>query len=259
MSFVHVDNARFHFEVTGSDSAPVLVLSNSLGTTLAMWKPQIAEFAGRFRVLQYDTRGHGESSVSPGPYTVERLAEDVLRMLDALGISSVVFCGLSLGGMIGMSLALRAPGRIKKLVLCNTAPKIGTPESWNSRIAAVEKGGMAAVADAVLERWYTAPFRKSAPAEVAETRQMLLDTPPQGYIACCAAVRDMDQRQAIRQIRVPTLVVAGANDPVTPPTDAKTIVDSIAGAQSVELPAAHLSNIEAANQFTASVLRFLCE
>jgi 3-oxoadipate enol-lactonase len=257
MPFLDIHHSRFYYEMEGVASAPVVMLSNSLGTNLRMWNAQIPDLVRKFGVLRYDTRGHGQSSVSPGPYSVEQLVDDAVGLLDALRISVVSFCGLSLGGMIGLSLALRAPHRLHKLILCNTAPKIGTADAWNSRIAAVQKGGMSAVADAVLQRWYTPQFFQRAPKTVAETREMLLLTATEGYAACCAAVRDMDQRAAIRQIRVPTLVIAGGHDPVTTPADAQSIVDSIPGAQSVELPAAHLSNVEAAEEFTASMLCFL--
>ena len=257
MPFLSVNNSTVHYEMDGPAAGPVLVFSNSLGTDLNMWKPEVPVLSQEYRVLRYDTRGHGQSSVSRGPYSVEQLAGDVLALLDALTIDKVRFCGLSLGGMIGMALALRVPQRVEKLVLCNTAAKIGTAESWTSRIAAVEKGGMSAITEAVLERWYTPGFRQRAPQAVAETRDMLLRTPAEGYVACCAAVRDMDQREAIRQIRIPTLLVAGSHDPVTTPADVQAVAAAIQGARFVELPAAHLSNIEAAAQFTESVHSFL--
>lgn len=257
LPFLALDRLRVHYEIVGPASASTLVLSNSLGTNLEMWKAQLEVFSRVFRVVTYDTRGHGQSEVTPGPYSVAQLAEDALAMLGALEVQSFSFCGLSLGGMIGMHLATLVPERVTKLVLCNTAPKIGVEDAWNSRIAAVEKGGMTAVTDAVLERWYTPEFRQCSVADVAKTREMLLNTPPEGYIACCAAVRDMDQRERIRQIRIPTLVIAGTRDPVTTIADAKLMVDSIQKAQLVELPAAHLSNIEAAEEFTSSVVRFL--
>lgn len=259
MPFLELKNFRVHYELTGPSSAPVLVLSNSLGTNVGMWCPQMDEFAREFRVLTYDTRGHGRSAVTPGPYTVKQLAGDIVALLDALKIPNFSFCGLSLGGMIGMHLGVHVPERLKKLVLCNTAPKIGVEATWNSRISAVEKGGMAAVTDAVLERWFTPQFRQASPAAVTSTKEMLLATPTEGYVACCAAVRDMDQREEIRQIQTPTLIVAGTEDPVTTTTDAKFMAESIPGAEILALKAAHLSNIEAAQQFTAGVMDFLRE
>ena len=257
MPFVSVSNSRIYYEMQGPSSAPVLVLSNSLGTNLGLWNPQVSEFAQEYRVLRYDMRGHGQSEVSPAPYSIPQLAQDVLALLDALNISAVHFCGLSIGGAIGMALALRAPQRLQKVILCNTAAKIGTSESWNARIAAVRKGGMPAIVDPVLERWFTPGFRQRVPAAIAATRSMLLNTPPEGYIGCCEALRDMDLRDAIAQIRVPTLVIAGTCDAATTPAEADFIMKAIAGAEYVEFPAAHLSNVEAAGQFTARVLCFL--
>jgi 3-oxoadipate enol-lactonase len=162
-----------------------------------------------------------------------------------------------MGGMVGMALAMRAPDRLGKLVLCNTAPKIGTPETWNTRIRAVQSGGMAAVVESILERWFTPGFRAASPAEVECTRQMLLQSPVEGYVACCAAVRDMDARESIANIHVPTLIISGAHDPVTPPQDGRYMHKKIPGSFFKELPAAHLSNIEAADAFTMEVSRFL--
>jgi 3-oxoadipate enol-lactonase len=210
-----------------------------------------------FRVLRYDGRGQGQSVVTPGPYTVEQLADDVLALLNELNIAKVHFCGLSIGGMVGMSLAMRVPERLAKLVLCNTAPKIGTPEIWNARMTAVQSGGMAAVVEGVLERWFTPDFRKASPAPVQKTREMLLRSPVEGYIACCSAVRDMDARETIASIRIPTLIISGAHDPVTTPDDGRFMAEKIAGSVYKELPAAHLSNIEAAEAFTMEVLRLL--
>jgi len=257
MPFVSVSNSRIYYEMQGPSSAPVLLLSNSLGTNVGLWNPQVSEFAREFRILRYDMRGHGQSEVSPAPYSIQQLAQDVLALLDALNISAVHFCGLSIGGAIGMALAIRAPQRLQKVILCNTAAKIGTSESWNARIAAVRKGGMTAIVDPVLERWFTPDFRQRAPAAIAATGSMLLNTPAEGYIGCCEALRDMDLRDAIAQIRVPTLVIAGTCDSATTPTDARFLVNAITGSEYVELPAAHLSNVEAASQFTANTLRFL--
>src|SRR5262249_31390617 len=199
----------------------------------------------------------GARRVAPGPSLIAKCGHDVLGMLTALKIEGVKFCGPSTGGMIGMWLALNAANRIDRLVLANTAPKIGTPEIWNTRIENVRKGGMEAIADTVIERWYTPEFRARAPDKVAQTRAMLVASPPEGYIASCAAVREMDQRAAIRTIRQPTLVIAGAHDMVTPPAECRGLAAAIAGACIVELDAAHISNIEAADRFTAELMGFL--
>ncbi len=257
MPFIETGDLRVHYSLTGVADAPAVILSNSLGTNLSMWDPQVAALEHKFHALRYDTRGHGQTSVTPGPHSVEQLARDVLGLLDALKIDRVCFCGLSLGGMVGMWLGANAPERLRKLVLCNTAAKIGTAETWNSRIETVRKGGMAAVGPGVLERWFTPEFRVRSPQVVASVGRMIESTPPEGYIACCAAVRDMDQRGMIAAIRVPTLVISGARDPATPPAEGRFLAERIAGAHYAELPTAHLSNLEAPDQFSSELMRFL--
>ncbi len=251
------DGVELHYRLDGDEAAPVLVLSNSLGTDLNMWEPQMRALALRFRVLRYDTRGHGLSGLPPAPYQVERLGRDVLALLDGLGIARVHFCGLSMGGMTGMWLGVHAPDRIGRLVLCNTAAKIGTPEIWNARIAAVEKGGMATIQPGVIQRWFTEDFVARHPEAVAPIAAMLLATAPEGYAAACGAVRDMDQRQAIAAIRAPTLVIAGTHDLATSAAEGRAVADAIPNAKYVELPAAHLSNIESAPAFTDALVHFL--
>lgn len=257
MPFTDLDGIRIHHRLDGPDAAPILVLASSLGTDHRLWEPQLFALAARFRVLRYDARGHGASSVPPGPWDVARLGRDVLGLLDRLGIPEVLFCGLSLGGMVGMWLGVNAPGRIRRLVLANTAARLGPPSAWDARIASVRESGMAAVAEGVLGRWFTPAFRRARPAEVERCREMLVATPPEGYAAACAVVRDMDQRSAIAAIRAPTLVVAGASDQATPPADGRFLAENIPGARYVELDAAHLSNVEAAGPFTDAVVRFL--
>jgi len=254
---VDVDGGRLRYRMDGAADAPVLVLSNSLGTNLSLWEPQMAELTRGFRVLRYDTRGHGDSSVTPGPYSIERLGRDVVALFDRLAIDHAHFCGLSLGGMTGMWLAIHAPTRVTRLALCNTAAHMAPADLWNGRIEQVRGGGMAAIVESVLARWFTPAFLARSPHIAASVRQMVMTTPADGYIACCAAIRDMDQREAIAGISAPTLVIAGTHDPATPPADGRFIADRIEGARYVELPAAHLSNIEAARDFTAALLDFL--
>src|SRR3954469_14354339 len=251
------EGVRLHHRFDGPADAPVLLLSNSLGTALEMWDPQIPAFAERFRVLRYDMRGHGRSPVPPGPYSIAELGRDVLALLDANRIDRVHFCGLSMGGMTGMWLGCHAPLRLEKLVLCNTSAQLGTPDQWDIRISIVQNEGMKGVAEGVIGRWFTPDFREREPEAVAKVRRMLLEPPPAGYAACCAAIRDQDQREAICAVPVPTLVVAGARDPATPPEHSRLIAGKIPGARVVELDTAHLSNIEASDRFTASVLEFL--
>jgi 3-oxoadipate enol-lactonase len=259
MPFADIDGVRVHYRFDGAEGAPVVMLSNSLGTELAMWDPQVPSLAARYRVLRYDSRGHGLTAVPPGPYTIEQLGRDALGLLDALGIDRARFCGLSMGGMVGQWLGANAPDRLVKLVLCNTAARIGTAETWNARIASVRGGGMAAIVDGVLARWFTPAFAAASPEAVAATRAMLLRTPPEGYVASCAAVRDMDQRAAVAGIAVPTLVIAGAHDISTPPEEGRWLAGRIRGARCVELPAGHLSNVEAAAAFTRAVGEFLAD
>jgi len=259
MSFMEISGARLKYRFDGDHNAPVVVLSNSLGTNLFMWDPQVPALAEKFRVLRYDTRGHGQSAVTPGPYTIEGLGRDVLGLLDALKIESAYFCGLSMGGMIGQWLGLNASNRTKGLVLCNTAARIGSAEIWNARIKDVQERGMAAIATTVVLRWFSENFVKKSPEVVESMRQMLLQAPPEGYAACCDAIRDTDLREAITGVKVRTLVIAGALDPVIPQGDARFVAEKIPGARYVELEAAHLSNIEAAAQFTEALLKFLSE
>jgi len=257
MPIVKSGEARIHYALEGQSGAPALMLSNSLGTNYSMWDPQLPELRKKLRVLRYDTRGHGQSSLTPGPYSIEQLGRDVMALLDALDLDRVHFCGLSMGGMIGMWLGANAPERLNKLVLCNTAAKIGTSEVWNARIEAVRKNGMKSVASAVVERWFSPAFREKPPATVSSTLKMLEAANPEGYAACCAAIRDFDFREQLSRIRVPTLVIAGAHDPSTPPADGRFLADQIQGAQYAELDAAHLSNIEAQDRFNNEVAKFL--
>ncbi|MGB6900122.1 MAG: 3-oxoadipate enol-lactonase [Candidatus Acidiferrum sp.] len=257
MSFAQLKDVRIHYDLTGPAIAPVLVFSNSLGANLSMWDSQAAEFQKLFRVLRYDVRGHGQSSVTPGPYTIEQLALDVLALLDELQMDRVHFCGLSMGGQTGMWLALNAPARLEKLILCNTAARIGNPEMWENRIDTVRKKGMNAISTPVIERWLSAGYRAKAPSAVASTKRMLESTNPDGYVANCAAVGGLDVRETISAIRVPTLVIAGTQDAATTPTDGRYLVNHIPRARYVELDAAHLSNIEQSARFNSELSGFL--
>ena len=256
-AFVELDGVRIRYELIGDPGLPVLVMSHSLGVDLAMWEPQMAALASHVRVLRYDTRGHGGSSIPDGPYTAADLGSDVVGLLDVLGIGKASFCGLSMGGVIGQWLGINAQDRIEKLVLADTAAKIGTDEGWNTRIATVRREGLDSVIPGTLERWFTAPFRAAQPETIARTAASLRATSVEGFMACCAAIRDADFRGSIAQIRVPTLVITGSDDPGTPPADGQFLADSIAGSRYVEVPAAHLSNVEAAGEFNEALLEFL--
>jgi 3-oxoadipate enol-lactonase len=251
------DGCRLAYRFDGPDEAPVLVLSNSLGTNLDMWAPQMAALTARFRVLRYDSRGHGASDVPAGAYSMDRLGRDVVELLDALQLDRVAFCGLSKGGMVGQWLGYRAPDRLERLVLCNTSAYMGPPGGWDDRIAAVRQSGMPAVTETVLDRWFTPAFRAQSDAAVARVREMLLATDPVGYAGCCAAIRDMDNRPMLPLIFVPTLVIAGTSDPATPPDHAREIAAGVADSSLVMLLAAHLSNVEQSSLFTRALIEFL--
>ncbi|AYC32441.1 3-oxoadipate enol-lactonase [Pseudomonas cavernae] len=260
MPAVKLADGELNYQLDGSEAAPVLVLSNSLGTDLHMWDAQIAAFTEHFCVLRYDTRGHGRSLVSPGPYSIDQLGRDVLALLDALDIERAHFCGLSMGGLIGQWLGIHAGARLGKLVLCNTAAKIAGPEVWNPRIDTVLAGGVQAMHDlrnASILRWFTPEFAAAEPTQVEPIVEMLAQTAPEGYAANCAAVRDADFRAQLGLIEAPTLVVCGSQDPVTTPTDGRFLAEHIRGAEWVEFPAAHLSNVEAGEAFSRRVLDFL--
>jgi 3-oxoadipate enol-lactonase len=255
--FLETKDLRMHYELDGPATAPALVLSNSLGTNLSLWDPQLPIFAKSFRVLRYDSRGHGQSSTAQGEYSVEMLGRDVIQLLDALNLQHVNFCGLSIGGMTGMWLAVNVPQRLQNLVLANTAPKIGKSDTWNERIRAVHEGGTKAVAKQVVERWFTPEFHTKHPDQIAKTRKMIESTSTDGYVGSCAAVRDFDFWQKVGAIRVQTLVIAGTHDQSLPPSDAQKLAKQIPGARYIELPAAHISNVEAASRFTDEVSTFL--
>ena len=256
-SFQTEDNCRIAWRTDGDASNPPLLLANSLGTNLGMWDPQIEAWSKHHFVIRHDMRGHGASQIAAAGFGVDRFARDVLGLLDHLEIVACDFVGLSLGGMVGQWLGVNAPQRLSRLVLANTSAFMGPPESWDARIAAVRSGGMAAIAGAVVERWFTPAFRQSS-AEPDVILQMLLATDPEGYCGACAAIRDMDQRTSVGGISLPTLVIGGTHDPATPPEHAEFLAKTIPAAALEMLSAAHLSNIECPGQFSKLVLDFLC-
>lgn len=238
----------------GKEGGPVLVLSNSLGTTTRLWEPQLGAFAERFRVLRHDHPGHGESPVPPEAVAVESIAEALLELIDELGIDRFSFCGLSLGGMVGMWLAANAPGRIETLTLCCTGAKLGTREEWLERAQLVREAGTSALVERARERWFTHRFRESA---VARSYLDELETiPAEGYARCCEAVGGFDFRDELSRIEAPTLVVAGGEDPVTPPDVIRLLQRRIPQVETVVVPeAAHLANVEQPDAFAHAVLR----
>lgn len=257
MPMLKVRGEDFHIRIDGDEGAPVLLLSNSLGTNLSMWDPQIPEWSKHFRVVRYDSRGHGLSPAPDEPYSIAMLADDALAILDVLGIDKAHWCGLSKGGMVGQWLATHHGARLGRVVLANTAARMGPPELWDGRIATVRAQGMSVLVEPTLERWFTPEFRDSDKETVAKVSEMLATTPPLGYANCCGAIRDMDQRETIRAVRSPVLVIIGARDPATPPASGHEIADAIPGAQRIELAAAHLSNLEQPEAFGRAVTDFL--
>ena len=254
---VQVGNCLIHVAVDGPHEAPRLMLSNSLGSDLTMWDPQLAAFSKHFRVIRYDSRGHGKSDAPQGPYTIERLGLDAVSVLDHLGIAKTSWCGLSMGGMVGQWLGSNAPSRVDKLIISNTTSYYADKQSWTNRIEFVRTNGIKAIAAPSMERWFSADFREREPATVARATEMLIATDLEGYVGCCAAVRGMDHRALLSKINAPTLLIAGLLDAATPIEAHEFIRSRISGARLAILEAAHLSNIEQSDAYTDTVLQFL--
>ncbi len=251
------DGCRLHYRFDGPEGAPLLLLSNSLGTTMAMWEPQMADFSRSYHVLRYDIRGHGASDAPVGAYSIDRLGRDVVELLDALEIPAAHFCGLSLGGMVGQWLGYREPARVKRLILANTSAYMGPPANWDSRIQLVLRDGMASLAEASVARWFTPEFPHINAGAIAPIIEGLRATNPAGYAGCCAAIRDMDMRRAGTLNEMPTLVIGGLRDPATPKGDSEALAAAIPGARIAFLDAAHLSNVEQPDAFGRLVAEFL--
>lgn len=245
------------YSVAGADDAPVVVLSNSLGATRTMWDPQVPALAERFRVVTYDTRGHGESPAPAGPYALDDLVDDVVALLDEVGAERAHVVGLSLGGMTGMRLAAREPHRVDRLALLCTSAKTD-PQPFLDRAATVRSGGTAPLAPAVVDRWLTPPYAAEHPDLVARLEAMIAGADDEGYAACCEVVAQMDLRADLGRITAPTLVVSGADDLALPPDHQRAIADGIAGAQLLTVsPGAHLANLEQPAEVTAALLAHL--
>jgi 3-oxoadipate enol-lactonase len=245
------------YRVDGADDAPPLVLSNSLGSTSEMWDPQVPALSERFRVIRYEVRGHDAAPVPHGPYSIAELGGDVVALLDRLGIERAHFAGLSLGGMTGMWLAVNAPGRVGRLVLLCTSAMLSREHDWPLRARTVREQGTAAVAEAVVERWFTPGFAEANPDVAARMRAMVADTPPEGYAGCCDAIDAMDLVEDIATVRAPTLVIGGREDPATPPHHAEQIAGRIPGARLELVNAAHLANYERPEEVTRLMLSHL--
>lgn len=251
------DGCGIAYWLTGPAQAPPLVLSNSLGTDHRLWDAQADAFATRYRVLRYDTRGHGASDAPAGDYSIERLGRDVLSLMEAVGFARAHVCGVSMGGLTTLWLGVHAPQRVGRLVLANTAARIGGPEFWADRMRVARDQGLEALADATLQRWFTESGRAARPDLVASMRDTLVRVPLAGYLGCCAALRDADLRDGAAHVTAPSLVILGTHDVATPPGLGEALAAAIPGASRAAFPAAHLSNVECAPDFTAAVLAFL--
>ena len=246
------------YRIEGGPDNPVLVLSHAMGASMAMWEPQVERLSRAFRVLRYDHRGHGGSPVPAGPYTIGDIGGDLLRLLDRLGLERISFCGLSLGGMVGLWLAANAPERIDRLVLCCSAPRMLRPEDFAARARQVRSQGMASIADAVIGRWFTPAFASRRPDLVAATRAVFESTPAEGYAATCEALAEMDQRADLPRIVAPTLVIAAEHDQSTPPEQSREMVTRMRDARLLLVAAAaHLANVEQPEAVTEGILDHL--
>jgi 3-oxoadipate enol-lactonase len=251
------DGCSIYYQFDGEDGRPVVMLSNSLGSNMTMWEPQLAALIDHYRVLRYDNRGHGMSDVAPGPYTLDRIGSDARELIAHLNLGAVLWCGLSLGGMVGMWLASNVPGALKRAVLANTSAFFGMSDFWNQRIALAESGGMEAIANAgVVGRWLSADFAAAHPDITQRLTAMNAATPVAGFINTVAAIRDMDLRGALSLITVPALVIAGSRDPATSAAMGEEIASGIVGARFALLEAAHLSNWEQTEEFNSLVRNF---
>ena len=258
MKLVTSTDCQLRVEHTPRPGAPALLLLNPLGVALEIWDEQLTALSERYELIRFDARGHGKSTIGGQPQaTLELLANDALAVLDACGVARAHLCGISLGGMIAMHIAAHTPDRVLKAVLSNTSPHLPPPESWDQRIQTVLQQGIEPMIEGTLGRWFTAGFHQTQPDKVDKVRSLLRETTPVGYAACCAAIRDMDQRESIRSIAAKTLVIGGTQDAGTTPAMAEQIAGSVPEAKLVMLEAAHLSNIERADEFNAALIEFL--
>ena len=244
------NDAEINYQTFGDASQPAIIFSNSLGTQFNMWQPQISFFEKKFYVICYDTRGHGASSAPQGPYSIEQLGTDDIHLLDHLNIKKASFCGISMGGLTGQWLAIHHPERFNHVIVCNTAAKIGQEQAWNDRAQLVREQGLKPIAETAASRWFTEPFIRSNTAIVESLSNDLGAGSPEGYASCCEALAKADVREQLKNITIPTLVVAGQKDPVTTVADAQYLVNQIPNSQLIEINASHISNIECPENFS---------
>lgn len=258
MPFLNANDTRLFYRLEGKSGRPILALSHSIGCDHGMWESQMPDLLPHFQVLRYDIRGHGASDAPAGPYTVEMLGRDFLALADALNIDKLMFCGLSLGGAIGQWLAIHAKDRVTHLVLASTSPRFGSPANWDARIQAVSSGGMHSILDLAMQRFFSPDTLARRDSYAESVRSVLSGTNPAGYMGCCAALRDMDHREKLKEISAPTLIIVGQQDVSTPwAGHGDLLALGIANSQVVHLPAAHLSNVERPRTFTAALMKLL--
>jgi 3-oxoadipate enol-lactonase len=260
LNYADSGGVRLAYDVSGPAGAPPLLLVNSIGATrTVLWRRQVPELATRFRVITYDTRGHGESAVPPGEYTLDNLGQDAVAVLDAVGIDTAHVCGISMGGITAMWLGIHAASRVRSLVAANTAARIGSLQSWGDRIALVKAEGLAGVAEQAMPRWFTQDFRDRDPGTIEQFKAMVRSIPPAGYLGCCAALRDADLRDAVSAIAAPTLAITGALDVLTPPEALAFVHAQVTGSRLIALDCAHISNVDKSDEFNAAVMSFIAE
>jgi 3-oxoadipate enol-lactonase len=257
MPIAELGGMRIHLEWSGKAGAEVLVLVNSLGSDLHIWDKAVRAFDQDYRVLRYDVRGHGLSSAAPLPYTIAQLGAELLELLDNHAVDRAHVCAISLGGMLAMWLGTHHPQRVGRLILANTAARIGTRQGWEERIAAVQSSGMTPLAHATLERWFTEKYRQEHPAEMESIRRMIERTSAEGYIGCCGVLRDVNLRGDLGKIDAPCLVIAGSADPATPPSEGRALHEALRNSEYLELEASHISAWERGEEFAQAVLSFL--
>ena len=257
---VKVNSISINYELYGKEEADVLMFSHSLGTNLLMWDPQVKALRDKYKLICFDTRGHGKSDVPDGPYTLEQLAQDAVGLMDTLGIEKVHWIGLSMGGMIGQAVALNYPERLKSLILCDTAAKVNEEDQpiWQQRIDTALKHGMEALLEPTLERWFTKPFREKNPPEVELIKKLFLSTPVKGFVGCAEAIRKLNYLDRLSEIKLPTLIIVGQEDMGTPVEVAKEMHKRIPNSELIIIPsAAHLSNLEQPEKFNTALVDFL--
>jgi 3-oxoadipate enol-lactonase len=257
MTIARINGIDVFYKLDGNPEKPAIIFSNSLGTYHTMWDGQIQKLENDFFIIRYDTRGHGQTSAPRGPYSLEILANDVLALLDFLDIKKVIFCGISMGGLIGQYLGINATSRISKLVIANTSAKIGTSQAWFDRAELVRKTGLASIADSAPSRWFTPEFYGQALKLVNSLVVRIKNSNPEGYASCCDALAVADLTEKTSKVSVPTLIIAGKSDPVTTVNDAEFLLRSIEGSHLVELDASHISNIEAQFEFNSTLFNFI--